>query len=84
MQLDVLDCLMEFFIDIVLSFADLNLGSVQHVHHFDVGRVYCLLELIALLVDLLQHTRCSHCFDLVTCREQVLSFLKGQIQVDLS
>jgi hypothetical protein len=35
-----LDCLLEFFVDIVLSFVDLNLGSVQHVHHFDVGRVY--------------------------------------------
>ncbi len=39
-QLDVLDGLLEFFVDIVLSFVDLNLGSVQHVHHFDVGRVY--------------------------------------------
>lgn len=39
-QLDVLDGLLEFFVDIVLSFVDLNLGSVQHVNHFDVGRVY--------------------------------------------
>ena len=75
---------LKFLIELVFGLVDLEFSSGQEIHRLDISCVDFLFNSVTSLMQLLEFTGGSQLLDLVTGSVEVLSFEKGQVEVNLA